>query len=112
MGDAPELQAERSPLPTDCSGTRPLEGPLKEQLEQTLAAAERFTQQYNRLLRNFEEQMFNTSSILDLFNSQFGWVSTLANSTNSNVFRVHTVTPSPVVVAANDLPSMVWGGVF
>lgn len=75
----------------DCSGTRPLEGPLKEQLEQALAAAERFTQQYNRLLRNFEEQMFNTSSILDLFNRQFGWVSTLANSTNSNVFRVHTL---------------------
>ncbi|KAM7367664.1 hypothetical protein PAMP_013948 [Pampus punctatissimus] len=77
----------------DCSGRRPLEGPLKEELEEALAMAERFTQQYNALLKRFEEQMFNTSSILDLFNRQFGWVSTLANNTNpkDNIFNIQTV---------------------
>lgn len=78
---------------TDCSGKRPLEGPLKEELEEALAMAERFTQQYNTLLKRFEEQMFNTSTILDLFNRQFGWVSSLANTTNpkDNIFQVQTV---------------------
>ncbi|XP_067428314.1 clusterin [Thunnus thynnus] len=77
----------------DCSGKKPLEGPLKEELEEALAMAERFTQQYNTLLKRFEEQMFNTSSILDLFNKQFGWVSSLVNNTNSkdNIFQVQTV---------------------
>lgn len=76
----------------DCSGKKPLEGPLKEDLEEALALAEHFTQQYNALLRRFEEQMFNTSSILDLFNRQFGWVSSLANNTNKDdIFRVQTV---------------------
>lgn len=77
----------------DCSGKRPLEGPLKVELEEALAMAERFTQQYNSLLQRFEEQMFNTSSILDLLNRQFGWVSALANDTNTkdDIFRVQTV---------------------
>lgn len=78
----------------DCSGKKPLEGPLKQELEEALALAERFTRQYNNLLRRFEEQMFNTSSILDLLNAQFGWVSSLANKTDSkdNFFRVQTVS--------------------
>ncbi|XP_044025239.1 clusterin [Siniperca chuatsi] len=77
----------------DCSGKKPLEGPLKEELEEALAMAERFTQQYNSLLKRLEEQMFNTSSILDMLNTQFGWVSSLANDTNTkdNIFRVQTV---------------------
>ncbi|KAG7222692.1 hypothetical protein INR49_026301 [Caranx melampygus] len=77
----------------DCSGNKPLESPLKQELEQALAMAERFTQLYNSQLQRFEEDMFNTSSILDLFNRQFGWVSSLANITNSRdgIFRVETV---------------------
>ncbi|XP_013870874.1 clusterin [Austrofundulus limnaeus] len=75
----------------DCSGKRPLEGPLKEELEASLAVAERFSQQYNNMLRRFEEQMFNTSSILDLLNKQFGWVSSLANNTKGDIFRVKAV---------------------
>ncbi|KAL4649164.1 clusterin [Arapaima gigas] len=77
----------------DCSGKKPLEGPLKKELESALAIAERFTQEYNRLLRRFEEQMFNTSSLLDVFNKQFGWVSTLANSTKDKdgIFQIQTV---------------------
>lgn len=78
--------------PADCSGKKPLEGPLKVELEDALALAERFTQQYNGLLRRFEEQMSNTSFILDLLNRQFGWVSSLANRTDSgDIFSVQTV---------------------
>lgn len=79
--------------PTDCSGKNPLEGPLKAELEEALALAERFTQQYDGLLRRFEERMANTSFILDLLNRQFGWVSSLANRTGSkdDIFNVQTV---------------------
>lgn len=86
----------------DCSGKKPLEGPLKQELERALALAERFTRQYDSLLKRFEEQMFNTSSILDLFNRQYGWVSSLANGTGSEdgVFRVQTVRrPAPSAAA-------------
>lgn len=80
----------------DCSGKKPLEGPLKEELESALALAEQFTQQYNSLLKRLEERMFNTSSLLDVFNRQFGWVSSLANNTESkdDIFRVQTVCHS------------------
>lgn len=78
---------------TDCSGNKPLEGSLKVELEEALDLAKRFTQRYNDLLKNFEEEMFNTSSILDLLNRQFGWVSSLANETISkdNIFRIQGV---------------------
>ncbi|XP_007578572.1 clusterin [Poecilia formosa] len=75
----------------DCSGNRPLEGPLKEELEEALAMAERFTQQYNSLLKRFEERVFNTSSLLDMLNRQFGWVSSLANNTKDGIFSVKGV---------------------
>ncbi|XP_034018565.1 clusterin [Thalassophryne amazonica] len=77
----------------DCSGKNPLDTPLKKDLEEALALADRFTQHYNKLLKRFEEKMFNTSSILDMFNNQFGWVSTLANRTNTKdgIFSVQTV---------------------
>lgn len=77
----------------DCSGRNPLDGPLKGELETALAMAERFTQQYNSLLRRLEERMANTSLILDLLNREFGWVSSLANRTNTkdNFFQIQTV---------------------
>ncbi|KAL0164947.1 hypothetical protein M9458_040700, partial [Cirrhinus mrigala] len=71
----------------------PLEGPLKEELERALARAETFTQEYNNLLKRFEDEMFNTSSVLDLFNRQFGWVSSLANHTKNDdgFFKIQAV---------------------
>ncbi|XP_036405725.1 clusterin [Megalops cyprinoides] len=77
----------------DCSGKKPLDGKLKEDLESALAMAEKFTQEYNGLLRRFEEEMFNTSSLLDMLNKQFGWVSALANNTKSEdgIFKIKTV---------------------
>ncbi|XP_077596938.1 clusterin [Stigmatopora nigra] len=89
----------------DCSGKKPLEGPLKEELERALAIAERFTQHYNALLKRFEEQMFNTSSVMDLFNRQFGWVSSLANNTNTKdeFFKIETVvTKEPMAKPGED----------
>lgn len=55
--------------------------------------AERFTQQYNSLLTRLEERMANTSLILDLLSREFGWVSSLANRTNTkdNFFQIQTV---------------------
>ncbi|KAJ8275158.1 hypothetical protein COCON_G00097830 [Conger conger] len=78
----------------DCSGKKPLDGPLKEELEAALAMADKFTQEYSRQLRRFEEQMFNTSSLLDMFNRQFGWVSALANNTKTKdgIFQIKTIT--------------------
>ncbi|MCJ8743904.1 hypothetical protein PDJAM_G00099930 [Pangasius djambal] len=77
----------------DCSGKKPLEGPLKEDLEQALALAERFTKEYNNLLRHFEEEMFNTSKLLDMLRKQFSWVSSLANHTTSDdgIFKIQTI---------------------
>ncbi|KAM4522658.1 clusterin [Odontesthes bonariensis] len=89
----------------DCSGKKPLEGPLKEELEEALAMTERFTQQYNSLLKRFEEQMFNTSSILDMLNSQFGWVSSLANNTKDGNFHIQAVMSKDTEEKADEEPS-------
>ncbi|XP_060722225.1 clusterin isoform X1 [Tachysurus vachellii] len=77
----------------DCSGKKPLEGPLKKDLELALAVAEKFTKEYNNLLRHFEEEMFNTSKLLDTLRKQFSWVSSLANHTTSDdgIFKVQTI---------------------
>lgn len=77
----------------DCSGSKPLQGPLKLDLERALAMAERLTQEYNALLGRMEQQMINTSSLLDFFDRQFGWVSALANNTKTKdgIFKVQAV---------------------
>ncbi|KAM6964804.1 clusterin [Aplochiton taeniatus] len=77
----------------DCSGSKPLQGPLKQDLERALAMAERLNQEYDALLGRMEQQMVNTSSLLDFFDRQFGWVSALANSTKTKdgIFKVQTV---------------------
>ncbi|XP_062857088.1 clusterin [Trichomycterus rosablanca] len=77
----------------DCSGRKPLEGPLKEQLEEALALAEKYTKNYDSLLRHFDEEMFNTSKLLETLSKQFGWVSSLANHTTSKdgIFNFKTV---------------------
>ncbi|XP_041105701.1 clusterin isoform X1 [Polyodon spathula] len=80
-------------LSIDCSGKRPLEGPLKEEFEKALAMFERFTKEYDELLKKFQQEMLNTSSLMDTLNKQFGWVSTLANATKrpGEFFQIKTV---------------------
>ncbi|XP_033860465.2 clusterin-like isoform X1 [Acipenser ruthenus] len=80
-------------LSIDCSGKRPLQGPLKEEFEKALAMFEKFTKEYDELLKKFQQEMLNTSSLMDTLNKQFGWVSTLANATKrpDEFFQIKTV---------------------
>lgn len=83
-----------TPFP-DCGQEDPSQQELREQLEDAVRVAERFTRRYDSLLREFQEEMFNTSGLLDQLNRQFGWVSRLANySQGSDGFlQVTTVRP-------------------
>ncbi|XP_029452092.1 clusterin [Rhinatrema bivittatum] len=80
-------------LAVDCSGKGTVQRKLQEQFEDSMRMAEKFTSLYEDLLQKFQEEMLNTTSILDQLNEQFGWVSKLANLTdNSNgIFQVSTV---------------------
>ncbi|XP_030410953.1 clusterin [Gopherus evgoodei] len=80
-------------LSVDCSQTDPAQAQLREQFEDALRLAERFTRKYDELLRTFQEEMLNTSSLLDQLNQQFGWVSRLANLTQKGdgMLQVTTV---------------------
>lgn len=80
-------------LSVDCSQADPGQAQLREQFQDTLRQVERFSRQYDTLLRAFQEEMLNTSSLLDQLNRQFGWVSRLANLTQpgDGALRVSTV---------------------
>ncbi|NXP69644.1 CLUS protein, partial [Ramphastos sulfuratus] len=79
-----ECEKCREILSVDCQQTDPDQSQLREQLEDALHLAERFTRHYDDLLRAFQAEMLNTTSILDQLNRQFGWVSRLANLTQGN----------------------------
>ncbi|XP_025911143.1 clusterin-like, partial [Apteryx rowi] len=64
-----------------CSQTDPEQSLLREQLEDALRLAERFSRRYDDLLRDFQADMLNTTGLLEQLNRQFGWVSRLANLT-------------------------------
>ncbi|XP_074847607.1 clusterin isoform X2 [Carettochelys insculpta] len=90
----------REILSVDCSQTDPAQGRLREQLEDALRLAERFSHRYDELLRGFQEEMLNTSSLLDQLSRQFSWVSRLANLTQprDGALQVTTVlskAPNP-----------------
>ncbi|XP_077032541.1 clusterin isoform X5 [Agelaius phoeniceus] len=74
-----ECEQCREILALDCGQEDPSQQELREQLEDAVRVAERFTRRYDSLLREFQEEMFNTSGLLDQLNRQFGWVSRLAN---------------------------------
>ncbi|NXS61955.1 CLUS protein, partial [Brachypteracias leptosomus] len=76
-----ECEKCREILSVDCGQTDPAQSQLREQLEDALRLAERFTHHYDDLLRTFQAEMLNTTSLLDQLNRQFGWVSRLANLT-------------------------------
>ncbi|NXX40259.1 CLUS protein, partial [Tricholaema leucomelas] len=88
-----ECEKCREILNVDCWQTDPAQSQLREQLEDALHLAERFTRRYDDLLRAFQAEMLNTTSILDQLNRQFGWVSRLANHTlgNDGFLQVTTV---------------------
>ncbi|XP_057244575.1 clusterin-like [Malurus melanocephalus] len=76
--DTPQGCPDPIPVP-DCGDADPSQQELREQLEDAVRVAERFTRRYDALLREFQEEMLNTSGLLDQLNRQFGWVSRLAN---------------------------------
>ncbi|XP_051471814.1 clusterin isoform X2 [Apus apus] len=76
-----ECEKCREILSVDCGQTDPAQSQLREQLEDALRLAERFSRRYDDLLRAFQAEMLNTTSLLDQLNRQFGWVSRLANLT-------------------------------
>lgn len=82
-------------LSVDCSANNPDQAHLRQELNDSLLAAERLTQHYNELLQSFQRKMLNTSSLLEQLNEQFNWVSQLANLTQGEdqyYLRVSTVT--------------------
>uniref|UniRef100_A0A7N5JEU0 Clusterin n=1 Tax=Ailuropoda melanoleuca TaxID=9646 RepID=A0A7N5JEU0_AILME len=71
-------------LAVDCSQMDPDQRKYKERFEDALRLAERFTRRYDEILKAFQEEMLNTTAILDQLNRQFGWVSQLANATRND----------------------------
>ncbi|NXL52476.1 CLUS protein, partial [Podilymbus podiceps] len=95
-----ECEKCREILSVDCRQTDPAQGQLREQLEDALRLAERFTRRYDDLLRAFQAEMLNTTSLLDQLSRQFGWVSRLANLTQGTdgflqVTTVLSKAPNP-----------------
>ncbi|NXX18099.1 CLUS protein, partial [Podargus strigoides] len=76
-----ECEKCRDILSVDCGERDPAQSQLREQLEDALRLAERFTRRYDDLLGAFQAEMLNTTSLLDQLNQQFGWVSRLSNLT-------------------------------
>uniref|UniRef100_A0A8C0VHW4 Clusterin n=2 Tax=Cyanistes caeruleus TaxID=156563 RepID=A0A8C0VHW4_CYACU len=74
-----ECEECREILALDCGQEDPSQQELRQQLEDAVRVAERFTRRYDSLLREFQQEMLNTSGLLERLNRQFGWVSRLAN---------------------------------
>ncbi|KAK2497059.1 hypothetical protein MC885_015937 [Smutsia gigantea] len=68
-------------LSVDCSSSNPAQVQLRQELNNSLQMAERFSKLYDELLQSYQEKMLNTSSLLKQLNQQFSWASQLANLT-------------------------------
>ncbi|NXX75052.1 CLUS protein, partial [Urocolius indicus] len=95
-----ECQKCQEILGLDCEQTEPGQRQLREQLEDALRLADRFSRRYDDLLRSFQAEMLNTTHLLDQLNRQFGWVSRLANLTQDTdgflqVTTVLSKAPNP-----------------
>lgn len=95
-----ECEQCREILALDCGQEEPSQQELRAQLEDALRAAERFSRRSDSLLREFQQEMLNTSGLLDQLSRQFGWVARLANRSlgdnddnddNSGFLQVTTV---------------------
>ncbi|XP_067840848.1 clusterin [Heptranchias perlo] len=67
--------------------------PLRKEFEEALGMAEHFTKKYDNLMKEFQQNMLNSTKELETLNKQFGWVSKLANLTESpdGLFHVKAV---------------------
>ncbi|XP_078068795.1 clusterin [Mustelus asterias] len=77
--------------------------PLRKAFEEALSMAEHFTKKYDNLMKEFQHKMENSTRELEMLNKQFGWVSKLANYTQSpdGSFHVKAIMSR----SANDGPS-------
>lgn len=80
-------------LSVDCSASNPAQNQLRQELNNSLQLAEKFTREYDELLQSYQQKMINTSSLLKQLNDQFNWVSQLANLTRSeDQYSLHVTT--------------------
>lgn len=85
-------------LRADCSSNNPAQVQLRQELNNSLQIAEKFTKLYDELLQSYQEKMFNTSSLLKQLDEQFSWVSQLANLTQTeDPFYLQVTTVSPIL---------------
>ncbi|XP_072355590.1 clusterin [Scyliorhinus torazame] len=77
--------------------------PLRKAFEEALAMAEHFTKKYDGLMKEFQKRMDNSTKELELLNKQYGWVSKLANYTQSSDGSFHV--KAIMSRSANDGPS-------
>ncbi|XP_006884986.1 PREDICTED: clusterin [Elephantulus edwardii] len=73
----------REILSVDCSASNPAQAQLREELKTALQVAEKFTNEYDDLLKSYQQKMSNTSALLSQLNEQFNWMSQLANHTQN-----------------------------
>ncbi|XP_070231583.1 clusterin-like isoform X1 [Bos mutus] len=71
-------------LEVDCSASNPTQTLLRQQLNESLQLAEKFSRLYNQLLQSYQQKLLNTSALLKQLNEQFTWVSQLANLTQND----------------------------
>ncbi|NXM33765.1 CLUS protein, partial [Oxyruncus cristatus] len=100
-----ECEKCREILAVDCGQGSPSQGELREQLEDAVRVAERFTRRYDALLGALEAELLNSTALLQRLSRQFGWVSRLANLTQGGdtALRVTTVlskAPNPSAPSA------------
>ncbi|XP_027562904.1 clusterin-like [Neopelma chrysocephalum] len=92
-----ECEKCREILAVDCGQGSPSQGELREELEDAMRVAERFTRRYDSLLGALQEELLNSTALMQQLSDQFGWVTRLANLTQGTdgALRVTTVSPDP-----------------
>lgn len=71
----------REILAVDCSASNPAQEQLRQDLSDSLLAAEKFSRRYDQLLHAYKQKTLSSSALLKRLNGEFSWVSRLANLT-------------------------------
>ncbi|XP_068792784.1 clusterin [Struthio camelus] len=95
-----ECEKCREILAADCWQADPEQSQLREQFEDAVRLAERFSRRYDDLLGTFQADVLNVTGLLEELHRRFGWLSRLANVTqhDDGFLQVTTVlskAPNP-----------------
>ncbi|MCQ7850975.1 hypothetical protein NP305_23550, partial [Salmonella enterica] len=71
----------REILAVDCSASNPAQEQLRQDLSDSLLAAEKFSRRYDQLLHAYKQKTLSSTALLKRLNGEFSWVSRLANLT-------------------------------